>query len=117
MENTCKKIIAMGVVVIMCLVVFTGCKTEFATDKVSVSVTTEYKDKFLGEEFTAEDFNWGNVERIEYGTWHSTIEPEVGYFTVYLKKHGKKHVNAAVEHFKTLVFVESVNLSPKAYMY
>jgi hypothetical protein len=103
-----KKFLVMGAALIVCFGMFTACEDEFATDQVSVSIKTEYKDKFLAEEFTAEDFNWENFERIEYGTWNSTIEPEIGFLTVYLKRHGKKRVEDAIEHIYKLEFVNGV---------
>lgn len=46
------KVIAMGVLIIMSIGLFAGCGEDFAKDKVSVMIKTEYRDKFLAEEFT-----------------------------------------------------------------
>jgi hypothetical protein len=91
----------------MCIGLFAGCGDEFETDSVSVSIKADFKDKFLSEEFSIDDFDWENVERIEYIIWYSTSDPEIGFLTVYLKEHGKKQVRDAIEHFNTLDFVDS----------
>ncbi len=91
--------------------ILSGCELgeDIVKDRVSVGIKEEYKEKFMAEEFNAEDFGWDNIEKIEYNTWHSTMDPERGFLTIHLKKHGKKNVYAAVEHFKKLEFVETVN--------
>lgn len=107
----------IGLVMIMCLGIFSGCENSFATNCVSVSIKAEYKEKFISHEFTIADFNWKNVERIEYGTWHSTNESEIGFLTIYLKKHGKDEVNEAIKHFDALCFVHSVEKIGKTQIY
>lgn len=98
-----KKIICMGVMLVM-IFSLCSCRDEFAPDKVSIMIKAEYREKFEAEEFFLEDFKWDNVERFTYGKWYD--KSSRGGMVVYLKKHGKKHVFAAVEHFKTLEFVE-----------
>lgn len=71
-----KKFLILGVALIMALGLFAGCGDKFATDSVSVSIKVEWKDKFLSEDFSTDDFEWDNIERIEYGTWHSTTTPK-----------------------------------------
>lgn len=104
-----RNFLVMCLLIIMSLGIFVGCGEDIVKDRVSVGIKEEYKEKFMAEEFTAEDFGWDNIEKIEYNTWHSTMDPERGFLTIHLKKHGKKNVYAAVEHFKKLEFVESVN--------
>lgn len=104
-----KKIICLGVILIMCMSagLFIGCEPEpdFALDRVSVYIGLEYQDEFSSKKFTVEDFKWNNIEKIEYVDWYYNREPERGCMTVYLKKHSKKRVLDAVKHFNTLEFV------------
>lgn len=113
-----KKVLVLVMALIMCLGIFTGCnKEDIAIDSVSVSIKEEYKDKFLLKDFSIDDFKWENIDRIEYRTWHSNSNPEIGFLTVYLKNHGRKKVNDAVKHFNSLDFVhiaESIGIA-KAY--
>ena len=77
-----------------------------AIDSVYVYVGLEYKDAFLEEQFTIEDFQWPNVERVDYRRGFDEYHPNKGTILVYLKEHGQKQVEEAIEHFKTLDFVE-----------
>lgn len=79
----------------------------------SVSIKTEYKEKFLAEEFSIEDFAWDNIDKIEYGPWYGTLNTERGWITVYLKKHGKKEVKNAAKHFDSLPFVKEISFFVK----
>lgn len=104
-----KKIFKMGVALIMCLVLLVGCGEDIATDRIYVTINVEYKEKFLAEDFSTEDFKWDNIERMEYGSWYGNIEPESGTMMICFKKHGKKQVKDAKKHFETLVFVDAVS--------
>jgi len=110
-----RKLLLIGVIAIMALGVFTGCerRPEFVTDQVWVSINAEFRDKFLAEEFTVEDFEWDNVERMVYNIWYDSLS--VGCMTVYLKEHGRRQVLNAVEHFNTLKFVREATVI--AYVY
>jgi len=108
-----KKIIALGVVlVIVCLIVIYAFyisdlrkwEDRYDTDKVSVAIKADFRDKYLAEEFSVEDFEWDNVEKIEYLGWSDNIS--TGGMKIYLKKHGRRQVLDAVEHFKKLDFVK-----------
>ena len=112
-----KRLLIIGLVTIMCLGIFSGCENSFATNCVSVSIKAEYKEKFISHEFTIADFNWKNVERIEYGTWHSTNETEIGFLTIYLNKHGNDEVNESIKHFDALCFVHSAEKIGKTQIY
>jgi len=97
-------IIGVTLIIIMSAGVFSGCKKpDYYTDRVSVSIKTEYKDKFLAEEFTVADFTWDNVKSIKYEGWYDTIYR--GIMTVYLKKAGKLQIKNAINHFEGLDFV------------
>ena len=99
-----KKILILGVTLIMALGLFAGCGNKtYYVDRVIVVVKTEYKEKFLAEEFSVEDFEWSNVKKIESSWW--SVASDTGYITVLLKKHGKKRVDSAIKHFETLDFV------------
>ena len=76
-------------------------RQSYAYDCVSVTICKEYSEKFEAEEFTVEDFQWDNAERIIYD--HSPNYPEI---IIYLKKHSKKQISKAIEHLETLDFVE-----------
>ena len=88
----------------MGLGLFAGCGEEICKDRVLVTVKAEFREKFLAEEFSVEDFKWENVESIEYGVWYD--KSSQGHLVVYLKKHGESRVKKAIKHFKTLEFVE-----------
>ena len=102
-----KKIICSGLIFLM-LFSLCSCKKEtkegFSIDHFSVTVKAEYREKFLAKDFKAEDYRWDNVKEIAYEAWYD--ESSRGFLTVYLDKQGKAHVLAAIEHFKTLEFVE-----------
>lgn len=102
-SNKVEKIIVLGVILIM-LFSLCSCKEKFAPDRVSVMVKAEFREKFEKKEFSVEDFEWDNVEKFMYEIWYDEFEK--GWMVVYLKKHGKKHVLAAIAHFETLEFVE-----------
>lgn len=85
-------------------------RPTFEVDRVIVNIKAEYKQEFLSKEFKIQDFEWDNIERIEYEDWLDALDSECGSITIYLKKHGKKRVIQAREHFETLDFVDSVNL-------
>lgn len=100
-----KKILVLGVIMIMALGALGGCSEDnIAEHLVIVTVKTEFHDKFVSKDFSIDDFNWDNVDRFEYGAWSSINN--TGELTVLLKKHGKKQVRQAVRHFNKLTFVE-----------
>ncbi|MCH5164231.1 MAG: hypothetical protein J1F36_04365 [Clostridiales bacterium] len=82
-------------------------RSYYADDSVYVHIGSEYKDKFLAREFTVEDFSWDNVERLKYYFGFNDSHPDYGLICVYLKEHGMKQVEEAIEHFSSLEFVES----------
>ncbi len=108
-----KKILILGVALIMCLGLFAGCDEDIATDRIYITINAEYKEKFLAEDFSIEDFKWDNIERMEYGSWYGNIEPESGTMMIYFKKHGKKQVKDTKKHFETLVFIDAVSFDGK----
>lgn len=81
---------------------------EIVLDCVTVMIKAEYKDRFIAEDFTIDEFKWDNTESIEYLYWFE--KSSTGCMTVRLKKHGKKQVKDAVRHFNTLEFVESAEI-------
>lgn len=99
------KIFTLGVALIMCLVFFSGCgeKTDYYTDRVLVLVGSECREQFLAGDLSTERFEWQNVKKIEDSKFVDSSEHLM--LTVYLKKKGKQHVEAAIKHFKTLNFV------------
>lgn len=99
-------IIILGVITLMLFSLCACSKNEFAINKISVVVKTEYHEKFANKNFTNEDFGWDNIDKVEYGIWHDSTG---GPLTIYLKKQGKKEVLAAVEHFKSINAIQSVN--------
>lgn len=113
MAKRLAKIITMGVLIIMSIGLFAGCGEDIATDRVNVSIKAEYKEKFLAEAFSIDDFAWDNIDKIEYGTWYGTLNPERGWITVHLKKHGKKEVKNAAKHFEGLSFVSEISFDGK----
>ena len=72
-------------------------------DYVVVEIGSKYKEQFLSENFTVEDFKWSNIEKIKYRTWYEFSDTASIY--VYLKRQGRKQVYEAVDHLNTLDFV------------
>jgi len=114
MRKKITKIILLGAVIIMGLGIFVGCgSSDYHNDRVNVTIRAEYRDRFLAEDFSVEDFSWDNVENIEYEGWMDSIER--GFMTVYLGNRGHRRVRAAVEHFRELPFVLYANRVPKVF--
>ena len=110
MKQKIKKIILMGVVLIMGLGLFAGCSNDdYVTDSVIVTIGAEFRDVFLAEEFTIEDFEWDNVESIVYMNWNENAS--IGFMLIRLKRHGRRRVRNAIRHFETLEFVESASVN------
>ena len=61
------------------------------------------KEAYDNRMITVEDFQWDNIERIEYVCWFDNIER--GALTLYLKKSGRRRVEQAITHLETLDFV------------
>ena len=90
---------------------FVGCQEDetLCLNFFLVTIKGEYKEKFIQESFTSEDFQWDNILRIEYRGWQDYYNR--GDAAIYLKKHGEKRVKEAVEHFKTLEFINTAYLA------
>ena len=58
-------------------------QTDFFTDRVSITISEEYSDKYNNEEFVVEDFQWDNAEKITYMLHRHRL------IIMKLKKHGK----------------------------
>ena len=94
MVKKVKKIILLGVVLIMVAGLFVGCSNDYHDDRVNVTIRAEFRDRFLAEEFSVEDFAWDNVDEIEYEGWVDIISR--GLMTVRLSNHGRKRVRDAI---------------------
>ena len=70
-----------------------------------VSVKTEYKNAFLENEITIEDFNCEYIESIHYIAWYST---DIGGIQVQLKKEYENKIDEAIQSIGSLDFVFSV---------
>jgi hypothetical protein len=108
-----KKIIALGIAILMSTglgVVTKGCQRqhEYATDRVQVTINAEYRQKFESKAFAVEDFDWENIDSIQYGVGIESFSR--GYISIYLRKHGKVQARAAVRHLNRLSFVETASL-------
>ena len=76
-------------------------------DLVRVLINQAYVNQFKAEEITIEDFDWSNIERIEYFVYNSVEMPASQYgINVYLIKPGEREVKKALMHFCQLDFVE-----------
>ena len=90
------------------MIFITGCTNEkFSKESIIVTIKSEYKDEFLNNEFTIEDFNFENIKRVEYSAWNETSNN--GVMIIYLIKTGKRFVNSALKHFEKLDFVKNVD--------
>ena len=102
-----KKVLIILIFIIP-LIFITGCTNEkFSKESIIVTIKSEYKDEFLNNEFTFEDFNFENIKKIEYSAWNQASNN--GVMIIYLKKTGKIYVNSAIKHFEKLDFVENVD--------
>lgn len=97
--------------VLITILGLSGCDDNTAADRVVVTIKAEYREKFDNEEFTVDDFEWDNIDKIVYGAWSSVSD--TGRLEVFLKKTGKKQVKQAIKHLKTIEFVE--NAEPLVY--
>jgi hypothetical protein len=78
---------------------------EISLNVVIVNVKVEFQQQFTEQYFTIEDFEFQNIESIEYYPFGIGNENKTnGYIKVYLKEAGREQVLEAVEHFKTLSF-------------
>lgn len=113
-----KKIIIPIVAVVMAAVVAVGAavvvqkvqeEQRNCYDIITVYVKEEYKDSFLSKEIAIEDFDYEDIESIVYLKWIEISYPysHYGPMHVHLKTDNKEHAQEAVEHFKTLNFVET----------
>lgn len=104
------------IAILMSLFVFSACEEKppyddfVRDDRVIVYIKQEYKDAFLTNSFTIDDFDWSNIEKISYGDWYDNFIPEQGYIVVYLKRRGKLEVRFAINRFIQLDFVSSAEL-------
>ncbi len=84
-------------------------RSKYATDSLYVSVKADYKDKFLNQEFSPEDFGENYVEYIGYRSWvdGNPDEGKTGHGVVYvkLKTNDWFHYKKAVRSFESLSFV------------
>ena len=124
-----KKIIIPIVAAVMAAVVAVGAavvvqkvqeEQRNCYDIITVYVKEEYKDSFLSKEIAIEDFDYEDIESIVYLKWIEISYPysHYGPMHVHLKTNKKEHAQAAVEHFKTLNFVETAMIeSEKMYSY
>jgi len=99
-------ILALIIVTICVFVILGSTQENYALDSVSVYIKAEFEQEFENEEFTIEDFTWGNVESIVYIAWFTNASEPYGYLSIHLIEHGKNEVLDAIEHFKTLNFVK-----------
>ena len=84
-------------------------RSKYAIDSLYVSVKADYKEKFLNQEFSPEDFGENYVEYIGYRFWvdGKSDEGETGHGVVYvkLKTNDWFHYKKAVRSFESLPFV------------
>ena len=106
-----KKIMSVAMSIVMLFGMafsFAGCQEDetLCLNWFLVTIKGDYKEKFLQETFTSEDFQWDNIQWVQYREWSDYYNR--GNAAIYLKKHGENHVKEAVEHFKTLEFISEV---------
>lgn len=75
----------------------------YSLDRVFIHIKEEYKEEFQDQQFTKEDFEWENIERVKYVSWSGNY----GLMSIYLTDHGRQHIIEALEHFTKLYFVKS----------
>lgn len=100
------KKILVGIMVVFMAFSLVACKKkeDFALDRISVNIKSEYRVQFEKKEITIESFEWDNVKSISYELWYE--ETNTGWMVVYLKENGKNNVLDAIKHFNELEFVE-----------
>ena len=84
-------------------------RSKYATDSLYVSIKADYKEKFINQEFSSEDFGASYVEYIGYRFWDdgNPDEGETGHGVLYvkLKTNDWFHYKKAVRSFESLSFV------------
>lgn len=102
-----KTIVGIFAILAIYGVAWIGLSIFFTLDRVGITIKEEYYQEFIEEQFTADDFEWGNVE----GVIHHIDYPSSRHMYIYLKIHGPIPVLFAVWHFKTLEFVENADFA------
>ncbi len=101
------------------LCTMSACKSrdEYVNNRLAVSIAFEYKEFFLEEKFTVEDFNSAYIESIQYGPWYSNAGGvEVGFIYVQLKEKYVKHIDKVMQSINELDFVTKVEKIPVIYI-
>lgn len=84
-------------------------RSKYATDSLYVSIKADYKEKFINQEFSPEDFGASYVEYIGYRFWvdGNPDEGETGHGVIYvkLKTNDRFHYKKAARSFESLPFV------------
>ena len=80
---------------------------------MSVTIKAEYQQEFIEAQFTIDDFDWSNIERVD----HHTYYPLARHMYVHLKRHGLIQVLIAVWHIKTLEFVQDAGFADQISAY
>ena len=105
------KIKRILILLVLLIVTFgmVGCEKDDLLDVYSMSelriyIKSEYKSKFINEEFEETDFKYDNLKKFSYGHWIE--EDDMGYMTIYLHKFYNNQIKKAMSHFKKLKFVK-----------
>lgn len=91
-------------------------KNKYVEGEFLVGIVAAYKETFLNEEFTFDDFGGEYVESIQYNCWYYTLDPESGWITVHLKDEYKDKLDEVMQEVSEKDFVEYVEKNWYIYM-
>lgn len=122
MKKSIKKtsfVVWLSIIILCCTILcgIAGCKDKaswqfkegYLKDEFAAYIGADYKDAFLKEEFTVQDFQSEYIESIQYDTWYSNENrPEVGVIYIQLKDHHYNKLDEVMEAVNDLPFVIKV---------
>ena len=73
-------------------------KKPWTNKGITIILKKEYANMDFRDSLTVEDFEWDNIEKLEFKYYH--------YIDVYLKKQTEKEVKKAILHCRKLYFIE-----------
>jgi|AntRauTorcE11897_2_1112592.scaffolds.fasta_scaffold00016_46 hypothetical protein len=112
-----KIIIGICTVIVVYGVVWIQLSKNYELNKVSIVIKEEFQQEYNNYQFTADDFEWANIENISYGLLNATdlegnpIPNTSRYMEITLNMSGPIQVLFAIWHFKTLEFVEKAKFT------
>ncbi len=114
MQKEIKKVIS--IIFVLSIMVLCGClasctkdKDEYVEDMFMAYIGADYKNLFMEQEITVDDFENEYIEKVDYDheVWYSN-EPEMGVIYIKLKAQYKDKLDEVMKQVKDLSFVMDV---------